>query len=280
MGDVQPKGDEAVNEYYNSPGQPVDFIRAKAAQLRAQLDLIEAAFDKLPTPEELFAGITGPQGPVGPQGPAGGPQGPQGPAGPQGATGPQGPAGTNGTNGVDGAAGATGPQGPKGDKGDTGAGSDWGTLANRPANLMALASALLENGDIPVFDGSGNVSGRTILELLSAMPSGDKAAFLAGAGAIRFVEALIAPTGFLKVALPNGTQLSIQWGSRSFPPGISTTNYPSPGDDWSVCACSSVSAGSGSQINQPGTSSTSAASFSVNNPRDDARPGWWIAIVK
>lgn len=264
------------NEYYNAPGLPVDFTRARAAQLRDQLALIEAAFDLLPSPDEILNGITGPQGPQGPQGPAGGPQGPQGPTGPQG---PQGPAGADGVDGVDGVDGATGPQGPQGPQGPTGAGSDWVTLANRPANLLAVANAALENSDIPVFDGVGGAIGRTFFELFAALSSGNKAAIAVAIGAPRITAISMTNPGHIEFQAPDGQLFIFNFGSRTFPSGVSTTNYTRPYSEFSIAVVSSA-AGSGSDTNAPGTQSCGTASFSVMNSRGDARPGFWIAVGK
>jgi hypothetical protein len=43
-----------VNDFYTAPAAPVDFTRARAAQIRQQFEAIEAAFDKLPAREALF----------------------------------------------------------------------------------------------------------------------------------------------------------------------------------------------------------------------------------
>lgn len=264
------------NEYYNSPDMPVDFMRARAAQLRDQLDLIEAAFDKFPTVEQLFSGITGPQGPVGPQGPAGGPVGPQGPQGPVGPQGPQGPAGADGVDGVD---GATGPQGPQGEKGDTGAGSDWDTLANKPAKLVSLAAAALSDYDIPIYGPGGVFYGSNFTNILLGLSDADRDA-VAGKLLVPQVTAKsIGNPGFIEFTMGDGDKWIVNFGSKTFPSGVSVTAYPKEYSLFSICVVSS-SASSGSDTNAPGTQSCGTGSFSVMNSRGDARPGFWIAVGK
>lgn len=263
------------NEYYNAPGLPVDFMRARAAQLRDQLALIEEAFDKLPTPDEILNGITGPTGPQGPQGPAGGPQGPAGPTGPQGPQGPQGPAGADGIDGVD---GAQGPAGPTGPQGPTGAGSDWATLANRPANLLALAGAAMSDGDVPVYDG-GAFSGSPIADILQALSSGESDALAAKISAPQIKEKSIGNPGYVVFSMGDGDKWIVNFGSKTFPSGVSVTNYPKAYDVFSICVVSSA-ANSGSDTNAPGTQSCGTTSFSTMNSRGDARPGFWIAVGK
>lgn len=280
------------NLYYNAPDAPVDFTKASATVIRQQLAAIEQAFDKLPTPEELLEGVTGPMGPMGPQGPAGGPVGPQGLSAYQvaleeGYVGTvtqwlaslKGAKGDKGDKGDTGNTGAQGPQGPKGDKGDTGAGSDWNSLANKPELLTALAAATPAAGEILVKTADG-IDGLGITALISAMTDEARQDFLDALNAPRIVSMSIAATGYIEFALPDdGGSIMLEWGSYNAPPGISTVSYPKAGTSWSVAVASS-SAGSGAQVNAPGTSSSAAASFKISNSRDDTKATFWIAVVR
>jgi hypothetical protein len=81
-----------------------DGTPAKASEVNANFDALEAAIDAIPE------GPAGEQGPVGPQGE----QGEKGDKGDTGDTGPQGPVGNNGASGIQGDKGDTGDQGPAG----------------------------------------------------------------------------------------------------------------------------------------------------------------------
>ena len=88
-----------------------DGTPAKAAEVNANFDALEAAIDAIP---EGPAGATGPAG-------ADGEDGATGPAGADGADGADGATGPAGADGADGADGATGPAGATGATGPTGA---------------------------------------------------------------------------------------------------------------------------------------------------------------
>lgn len=278
------------NEYYNAPESPVDFTKARAAAVRDQFSAIEAAFDKLPTPDEILNGTKGPKGDKGDKGDPGGPIGPQGlsayqvaveegfvgteaqwlaslvgPQGPQGIQGPQGPRGI---------------QGPQGVKGDTGAGSDWGTLANRPANLLALATAAMGAGTVPLFDGAGAAAGKTVAELFSALDSTAKQSVLNSLNVARIVSMQIAATGYIEFALPgdNGN-IMIEWGQGNYVRGFTTVPYPKAGNEWSICVMGSSGPNTDDQTNSPNIRSTAKDSFVVGNSRS-INPGWWIAVVR
>jgi hypothetical protein len=130
-------------------------------------------------PDQLTAGIAGPQGAPGPKGETGA-TGPQGPQGPQGDQGPQGPQGTRGPQGFTGNAGPQGPTGPQGPAGPSDAYSHgYYPSLQLPTNNgnVTLGSVTVPAGDYVVVGSAYVASGSDDIDVHCTVAGTETAQF-------------------------------------------------------------------------------------------------------
>ena len=144
-----------------------DGTPAKASEVNANFDALEAAIDAIPE------GPAGEQGPVGPQGEQGekgdkgdtGDTGPQGPVGNNGAPGIQGDKGDTGDQGIQGIQGIQGPAGFNGDPGSDGEQGEKGDTGDQgPAGADGVVNGVTCTSDqVIVYRGGAWVCSEPVL---------------------------------------------------------------------------------------------------------------------